>query len=314
MPASSDPSPSDPNAMREGSSRSRKHFGREFFHAVSRDDLFGRSAQLAYYFFFAIFPGFIFLSALLSAFSGSSLRDSLMVHLPKVVPPRAFHLMHDTFTQTTHGRGVMTFGALVALWSATAGMTAICNTLNAVHEVKESRPYWKVRLVALWLTIAAMILLLAAAGALLSGNATIKLWPDGPFHLPLTWAVRIASWIVAFLLVAILFALVYFFAPDIKEQKWHWITPGAITAIILWIAATIGLRVYLHFSHSFSATYGALGAVIVLLLWFYVTGFAILVGAEINTVREHLAASQGDPEAKAKGERAPNTGSNEAST
>lgn len=296
---------SDQRSDDRSDNRSWKDFGRELAHATSSDDIFGRSAQLAYYFFFAIFPGFIFLSALLSAFSGSSLRNSLMVHLPKIVPPRAYHVLHQTFTQTAHGRGLMTFGALVALWSATAGMTAVCNTLNAVHDVEESRPYWKVRLVALGLTILAMLLLLAAAGALFSGDAISKLWPDGSMHLPLTVAVRVASWIVAFLLVAVLFALIYFYAPDIKERKWHWITPGAITAIVLWILATIGLRFYMHFSHSYSATYGTLGAVIVLLTWFYIAGFAMLMGAEINTVRENKAAQQGDPEAKAKGEKVP---------
>lgn len=279
--------------------------GRELFHAVSSDDIFGRSAQLAYYFFFAIFPGFIFLSALITTIAGPSLRASLLAHLSHVVPPQAFHLVRQTFMQTTHGEGAMTFGGLVALWSATAGMAALCNTLNAVHDVTESRPYWKVRLVALGLTIMAMLLLLAAACALFSGNAAAGLWPEGPFHEALVVALRVAAWIVAFLLVAAILAVVYFYAPDIKERKWHWITPGAITAVVLWILATIGLRFYMHFSHSFSTTYGTLGAVIVLLTWFYIAGFAMLMGAEINTVRENKAAEEGDPEAKAKGEKAP---------
>jgi membrane protein len=113
---------------------------------------------------------------------------------------------------------------------------------------------------------------------------------------------------VAFLLVAVIFALVYFLAPDVKERKWHWITPGATIGIVLWIAANIGLRVYLHFSHSLSVTYGSLGAVIVLLTWFYIGGFALLMGAEINAVNENRAAQEGDPEAKAKGEKAPEVG------
>lgn len=289
-------------------SRSWKNIGRELFDSVSSDDILGRSAQLAYYFFFALFPGFIFLSALLSVLAGSSLRDSLMVHLPRVVPPDAFHLIQQTFTETTHGGGKMTFGALVALWSATAGMAAACDTLNAVHDVNEGRPYWKVQLTALGLTIAAMVLLLGAVAVLFSGDALIKLSPSGGLHMPLMVLIRVAAWILAFLLIAVIFAMVYFLAPDVKERKWHWITPGATCGIILWIVATIGLRVYLHFSHSFSVTYGSMGAVIILLTWFYIGGFALLMGAEINAVNEDKAAQEGDPEAKAKGEKTPETG------
>jgi membrane protein len=308
MPPSNDAAIEKSSGVPRGNRRSWTDFGRELFHSISTDDLFGRSAQLAYYFFFAVFPGFIFLSALLAMLSGSSTQSSLMAHLPRVVPPAAFHVIRQTFTETTNGSGKMTFGALVALWSATAGMAAACDTLNAVHDVSESRPYWKVRLIALGLTIVAMLLLLGAIAALFSGNTLINLLPDGVLRLPLTLLIRAAAWMVAFLLVGMIFALVYFLAPDVKERKWHWITPGATVGIVLWIVATIGLRVYLHFSHSFSVTYGSLGAVIVLLTWFYIGGFALLLGAEINTVNEDAAAQEGDPKAKAKGEKQPEAG------
>lgn len=314
MPGSSDPDirdpDGDPDAVGSGEVRRNddarwRGFWRELFHSAASDDIFGRSAQLAYYFFFAIFPGFIFLSALLAMLSGSSLQGSLMAHLPRVMPHNAFYLIQQTFTETTNGAGKITFGALVALWSATVGMAAACDTLNAVHDVNEGRPYWRVRLIALGLTIAAMVLLLGAIIALFWGDILINHVPAGGLHLPMIALIRAAAWALAFLQVAVIFALVYFFGPDVKERKWHWITPGATIAILLWIVATIGLRVYLHFSRSFSATYGSLGAVMVLLMWFYIGGLALLMGAEINAVNEDAAAQEGDPEAKAKGEKQP---------
>lgn len=160
------------------------------------------------------------------------------------------------------------------------------------------------RLVALVLTIVTTLLLLCAIVALFTGDAMIRLSGYG-----LQWAlmalIKAAQWIVAFAVIAVIFALIYYFAPDTEERRWHWITPGAALGILLWIVATVGLRVYLHFFHSFSVTYGSLGAVIILLTWFYIGGFAMLTGAEINAVIENEAAQEGNPEATPKGEKSP---------
>lgn len=296
-----------PRKPSHASKRSWKQFGLELYQSISSDDIFGRSAQLAYYFFFALFPGLIFFSALLALFSspGTNLQQHLIQFAGGAVPPQAYSLVINTFTQTTHGGGKLTFGALAALWSATVGMAAACDTLNAVHDVKESRPYWKVRAVALGLTIVTIVLLLCATGVLVAGDAMIRLSGTGLMHGVIYWLIKVGQWVVAFSLVALVFAITYFFAPDVKERKWHWITPGAVLGILLWICATVGLRIYLHFSHSFSNMYGSLGAVIILLTWFYIGGFAMLTGAEVNAAVENKAAHEGDPEATAKGEKAP---------
>lgn len=280
------------------------YFVRKLMHSISAHELFGRSAQLAYYFFFSIFPGLIFVSALMGILSGpgSPLHKTLMEHLPQALPPKALHLVQHTFQQTGHQSGEITFGVLAALWSATAGMTAVCRTLNAVHEVKESRPFWKVRLTALLLTIASSLLLLFAIAVLFWGYTMLRL-SAGEGSSLLAVLIKIAQWAAAIVVVMVIFALVYFFAADIKDRKWHWITPGASLGVGLWILATIGFRFYLRYFHSFSATYGSLGAVIVLLTWFYIGGFALLIGAEINTIKENKAAQQGNPEAVPKGEK-----------
>ena len=182
------------------------------------------------------------------------------------------------------------------------------DTLNAEYEVHEGRSFIKRNAVALGLTLAVAILLIGAVTIVLAGGPTAEAFSGGMVKM----AIKIAQWPVAIALVLLGFALVYFFAPDVKEQKWHWITPGAIAGVGLWLAVSFALKIYLHFFDRYSATYGSLGAVIVLLLWFYVSGASLLFGAEINSVIEDAAAAEGEPDAKSKGEKAPDVPDNQA--
>jgi membrane protein len=111
------------------------------------------------------------------------------------------------------------------------------------------------------------------------------------------------QWVFALGFVVLAFALIYYFAPDVKEQHWYWITPGSIVGVLLWAAASAALRAYVHFFDNYTVTYGSLGAVIILMLWFYVTGLAFLIGGQVNSTIEHAAAEHGHPEAKAAGEK-----------
>ncbi|HET9086103.1 MAG TPA: YihY/virulence factor BrkB family protein [Acidobacteriaceae bacterium] len=279
------------------------------FHGIGDDDLTGRSAELAYFFFLAIFPGFLFLTAVLGMLSGpgTALRSSLMHYLPQVVPPQAWSILQDAFTHTSKAAsgGKLSFGVIAALWSATAGMSAMCDTLNGVHDIKESRPYWKVQATALGLTLTVGVLLLFALTVLFSGDAVLRLSLHSSLRGPIMILAKAVQWTVLCVCVTLSFALTYYWAPDIKEREWHWITPGAAFGIVLWILATIGLRLYLHFNDTYSATYGTVGAVIILLLWFYISGFALLIGAEVNAAIEDAAARQGTPGAVPKGEKYP---------
>jgi len=101
------------------------------------------------------------------------------------------------------------------------------------------------------------------------------------------------------------FALIYYWAPDLRDQDWRWITPGSVVTVILWLLVSFGFRLYLHYFNSYSKTYGSLGAVIILMLWFYFTGAAILIGGEVNSDIEAAAAREGAPAAKEKGEKSP---------
>jgi membrane protein len=120
---------------------------------------------------------------------------------------------------------------------------------------------------------------------------------------PIAW--RAIQWPLALAFMVLAFALIYYFAPDLKDQDWKWLTPGSAIGVVLWLLVSFGFKAYLHFFDSYSTTYGSLGAVIVLMLWLYLTGAAILIGSEINSEIENAAAQAGAPDAKERGEKSP---------
>jgi membrane protein len=272
---------------------------------ANEDDVLGRSAQLAYYFFLALFPLLICVVTVLGVLAGKGahVQDAVLDFLASVLPGSASTLIQKTLAEVdqAHATSKLSIGLVFSLWSASAGMSAIMDTLNAEYEVHESRSFIRRNAVALGLTLAVAILLIGAVAIVLAGGPTAEAFSGGMVKIVL----KIVQWPVAIALVLLGFALVYFFAPDVKEQKWHWITPGAIAGVAMWLAVSFALKIYLHFFDRYSATYGSLGAVIILLLWFYVSGASLLFGAEINSVIEDAAAADGEPDAKLKGERAP---------
>jgi len=265
---------------------------------ISEDEVFGRAAQLAYYFLLALFPLLLFLMTLLGYFAaaGSQLRDSLIRYLSTVMPGAALQLVHSTLDEVSKARGggKLSFGILAALWAASNGMGAISETLNIAYDVKERRPWWKVRLISIGLTISLALLIISALVIVLYGGklADFVAAASG-FSNVFTVAWKILQWPIALGLLFTTFSLIYYFAPDLRNPKWRWITPGSLTAVVLWLLISLALRVYLHFFNSYSATYGSLGALIILMLWFYLTGVAILIGGEINSEIESAARSAG---------------------
>jgi membrane protein len=277
---------------------------------IQEDEVFGRAAELSYYFLLALFPFLIFLTSVIGLVlgPGTGTREVLFDYLGRVMPPSAYQLISSTMTEVSASSsgGKISFGILAALWAASNGLSAITTSLNTAYDVKETRPWWKSRLTAIGLTIALSVLIISAL-VLVVGGGWIADWLASVFGLgstfPLIW--KIIQWPVVLACMILAFALIYFFAPDIREQKWQWLTPGAAIGVALWLLVSLGFRVYLHFFNSYNATYGSLGAVIILMLWLYFTGAAVLIGGEINSEIENAAAKQGEPDAKEKGEKAP---------
>src|ERR1700694_5951611 len=272
---------------------------------ANEDDVLGRSAQLAYYFFLALFPLLICVIAVLGVFAGKGahVQEAVLDFLGNLLPGSAATLVQKALTEVdqAHSISKLSIGLVFSLWSASAGMSAIMDTLNAEYEVHEERSFIKRNAIALGLTLAVAILLIAAVAIVLAGGPTAEAFSGGIVQI----VIKVVQWPVAIALVLLGFALVYFFAPDVKEQKWYWITPGAIIGVALWLAVSFALKIYLHFFDRYSAAYGSLGAVIILLLWFYVLGASLLFGAEINSVIEDAAAAEGAPDAKLRGGKAP---------
>jgi membrane protein len=285
---------------------SNKELGRRVWTKISEHDVFGRSAQLSYYFFFALFPALIVLTSLVGLLATGQAQQHIMQWLGRALPPDAASLVNRTLTQViqSSGGGKLSFGLLVSLWSAASGMLAIIGALNIAYEVKESRGFIKLRWTGLWLTVVVAALFVSAIVIVLYGNTIVGI-VAGALHLGpvLAWAWKIVQWPVALGFVLLAFALTYYAGPNRENPSWKWVSPGAVAGLVLWLVVSFVLRVYLHFFNSYEKTYGALGAVMILLLWFYCTGLSILAGAEINSEIEHAAAKAGKPDAKAKGER-----------
>jgi membrane protein len=266
--------------------------------AIVADRLFGHGAELGFYFFFALFPMLFSASSILglAARSAHQFYDRLLNYLSLVIPTSALGAVLTTFNQTVTAAssGKITFGSLAAIWSASIGVSAIQDSLNAVYKIEDSRSYFVARIHAVALTLLLMLIVSVALGSILAGDTIGRLahhhMADSIFAIGASIAARTAGRLIALALLALTFALVYYWAPDVKRRCWRWLTPGALIGIAGWLLASLCLRVYLHYFNSYSVTYGSLGAIIILLTWFYITGLTLLVGAEINGQIEASAA------------------------
>lgn len=276
----------------------------------SDDEVSDRAAALAYYFLFALFPALLFLTALIGLLPIPNLMDRLMAYVSQAMPGDAASIIEKTLQEIVAGAsgGLLSIGVLGALWAGSNGMASIMSALNAAYDVSESRPWWKARLLAIGLTVGFSVFILSALVLLVFGpriGETIAGWVGLGGVFTVVW--NIVSIPVVMVLVVVGIALVYYLAPNV-EQHWRWVTPGSVVALALWLGASFGLRFYVTSFANYNATYGSIGGVILLMLWLYLSGLAILLGAEVNAEIEHAAARRGAPDAKARGEQGAGAG------
>jgi membrane protein len=283
----------------------REIFKRTLYQAFWKDNCFAMAAQLAYYFFFALFPTLLFLVALASYFPLDTLIDDLFRTVGGLMPPEALQLITDQIIKISGSEdaGLMTLGMLLAVSTSSAAMIAIIDTLNNAYDIEEGRPWWRVRLTALALTVSVAIFILVSF-ALIIGGPTLATrladsWGLGPIF---EWTWKILQWPVVFALASTGIGLIYYFAPD-AEQEWIWLTPGSILATTVWLLASLGFKYYVANWGSYTETYGLIGAVMILLLWFYISGLVILVGAEMNAEIEHASPHGKEPGEKISGQK-----------
>jgi membrane protein len=274
------------------------------FNEAMADDVPSLAAQQAYYFFFALFPALLALLSIASFFPIANLNDEIVARLGQVAPDDVVSIVSREIGKLSGSKtgGILTIAFLFTLWSSSSAMMSMSTTLNAAYDVTESRPWWKTRLMAIALTVGLALFILASLTLVIAGP-TLAERVASYFHLgsAFEWTWKIVQWPVVFVLVSGAIALVYYFAPDV-EQDWVWITPGSFIATGLWVLVSLGFKFYLT-SLGGSTTYesyGVIGGVMVLLLWFYLSGLAILLGAELNAEIEHAS-----PYGKDVGERTP---------
>jgi membrane protein len=268
------------------------------------DDCLGLAAQLAYYFLLGLVPALVFFVALASLFP-PSLLERMVTALAAFAPADIVTIVRDQLATIAGGSqtGLLTFGLVMALWSSSAAVVSIVDALNRAYGIEESRPWWRVRLLAIGLTLSLAAFIIVAFGLVLVGPRLAEIVATRVgLGAAVEWTWKIVQWPVVFALVALALGLLNYFAPD-AEQDWTWVTPGAVLATALWLLASLAFKFYLSHFADYNATYGSLGGAIVLMLWFYVSGLSILAGAEMNAEIEHASPYGKDPGEKVPGQR-----------
>ncbi|HXG83221.1 MAG TPA: YihY/virulence factor BrkB family protein [Pyrinomonadaceae bacterium] len=266
-----------------------KQFFTRLYEKAFDEDIFSSAAQVGFYFMFALFPLLLFLVSLMGLVleKADDLRAELFMYLRQVMPGSALELVETTLAEVVQSSsgGKLTLGFAIALWSASAGIDSVRVALNGVYKLKETRPYWKTKLSSLLITLAIALLIFIALGVIFYGSQFLSLiFSTVGLPIPSPLLLQILSFVVVGVVLTLAFALLYSFVPNHIPFTWNWITPGAIVAIILWVLASLGFRLYLNYFNSYAATYGSLGAIIILMLWLYITALAIIIGGAINAI------------------------------
>ena len=261
--------------------------------------LWDQAAALSFYFLVALFPLLLVLSTLIGFLisSQSGAYFSLLEYLDGIMPTSAVQIFSGLLDQLTSGAssGKLSFGALVALWAASSGVTASITALNIAFEVKTTRPWWRRRLVAAALTIGiGLVIALSLLFFLTGSTAAAAIGRHLPVLDALSGLSSVVRWLAGLSLVWICLTMLYGFGPNLNRRRWEGILPGSCFALGSWLIASFCLRYYLSEFGSLNRTYGSLAGVIALLFWIYLSACALLIGGELNAIIWHASADRYD--------------------
>ncbi len=256
-----------------------------------RGNAFGLATQLAYNFLFALFPLLICLVALTPFLPVHGQLDRLLEEARPFLPSSSYRLLAQQLSAVlTHRHGgLLGVGLAAALWSASSGVTALMSGLNEAYGVRETRPFWKVRGLALLLTVGgSLALLLSATIVVLGGRVGRRL--SEAIGLPSLYssAWSVFRWPVTAIILILVLDVFYHFCPNTR-RRFRFLSPGSIAGSLLWLASALGFTFYVNHFGNYNAMYGSLATVIVLLTWLYVTGLVLLVGGEIDAAYDSSA-------------------------
>ena len=251
-----------------------------------RDDVLGLAAQLAFFLILALFPFILVLVSLMSLVGNPELASKVLAYFRQVMPGEAYALIKtytgDVISGERPAPYLFSFSILFTLWTASGAFAALINALNRAYDVQETRPFWKVRGIAILMTLGLSVLVLVGVLLLIAGEpigrAIAEIFGLGELF-ELVW--NILRWPVALFFMVFTVALLYYFAPDL-DQPFRWITPGGLIGVLLWVLASAAFSFYVNNFGTYNKTYGSIGVVIILLLYLYISSLTILFGAELN--------------------------------
>jgi membrane protein len=259
------------------------------FGAFMRDDCMGLAQQIAYSSLLAFFPAMAFLVGALGIFH---LFDDVEQLLDPVAPNGVIKFISSLQQDSQGGASVAAFliGLIGAVWAASGAMGSVIKAVNRAYDLQETRPFWRVRAIAIILVVTtgiatAGVFLLVVVGGSLGDAIAKKAGLGGAFQW--TWA--ILRWPVTFCAILLFFALVYYLAPNKKVRSWKWITPGSLLGGLLWLALSALFALYVTFAGNYTKTYGTIASGVILLLWLNYSAFALLYGAELNSELDRQA-------------------------
>ncbi|PCR97731.1 YihY/virulence factor BrkB family protein [Pseudomonas sp. FW215-R2] len=267
------------------------------------DEMSTYASALAYQMLFSLFPFILFLIALIGFLHLPDFFSWLRLQSELVLPPQALEQVNPVIDQLQQSKGgLLSVGIVVALYTASAGVRLMMSAMNAAYDVVEGRPIWKRFPLSIIYTVGIAGMLLAAAALMVLGPQVMG-WIAGQVGLEdfIVTVWTIARWPVIVILMMVAVALIYYVMPDVK-QEFRFITPGSVLAVVVWIIASLGFAFYVKTFANYNAMYGSIGAIIVLLLYFYISAAVLLLGAEMNAVIEHMSSEGKDPGEKVPGE------------
>ena len=255
---------------------------------AQRDDIFNGAAVLGFYLTLAIFPIMIFLMALVPYLPLANVGEAMMNFLRQLLPPSAMSMVADVLREVTSERrgGLLSFGIIAALWSGSTGMYAVMQQLNGAYEVEEKRPFLRARATAVGLTILFGALVLGAFSLVVLGGVIERFLGDHfGFSEVLLLSFRVLRWVIIVLALLLAISLVYYLGPN-RRHPFKFLSRGSVLASVLLLAASYGFSLYTSNFNNYSAVYGSIGAVIILMMWLYIVGLVVLLGAEVNAALE----------------------------
>lgn len=272
-----------------------KELIRRVWKEIQEDNLLGLAAQMSYFFVLSFFPFLIFLAALIGYLPFTDLWSKVLAWIAYSFPAESQRLIIDTVLSLTRKRtSLLSLGLLGTAWAASSGIITLSAALNVAYEVKETRSFWKLSLMALGMLFILSFFFITAFGLLATGDwlghwIGSRIGPSAPFQV--LWA--FGRWVLSLVLMGIGIAIVYYALPN-GGRLWRGVIPGTVFVVLVWLPVSLGFGMYVKHLGAYDKMYGSLGAFVILMIWVYVTSLILLVGAEINSElrkarRERLA-------------------------